>query len=394
MKIITQHPRQAHFFLIPFTFFLITACPDPPETIDCGAHQIEINDNCECEEGYHWNEDKTKCLMDTTSHNFVWVIDTLGGYGSYLNDVAIIDENNVWVVGNIETDTATYNAAHWDGNEWELKQFIYSPSGVIHAGGSIQVFAENIIIVAGTIFYWDGIEWKEWNIEVGTFPGGINAIWGTSSSNIYFAGREGSIVRYDGSTFTRMESGTDIDLKDIWGVVDETTGEINIWICGDDDNPDRSIVLTLDNGEWKTVYERYPNGGGNTIDNEFYFTPKTSTLWTTADSDSLWVAGGWGVYTLNDKFGPTAYTYIDIENAVGDFSFPWKIRGNGENDILVACENSSLFHFNGISWHLYETFYTPNTRFINVDIQSDFAVIAGIDNTGFLSKAFVVRGYR
>jgi len=54
--------------------------------------------------------------MDTTSHNFIWEIDTLGIGGSYLNDVAIIDENNIWVVGNIETDTATYNAAHWDGN--------------------------------------------------------------------------------------------------------------------------------------------------------------------------------------------------------------------------------------------------------------------------------------
>ncbi len=33
--------------------------------------------------------------MDTTSHNFVWEFDTLGDYGSYLNDVAIIDENNI-----------------------------------------------------------------------------------------------------------------------------------------------------------------------------------------------------------------------------------------------------------------------------------------------------------
>ena len=61
--------------------------------------------------------------MDTTSHNFIWEIDTLGIGGSYLNDVAIIDENNIWVVGNIETDTATYNAAHWDGNECECSEY-------------------------------------------------------------------------------------------------------------------------------------------------------------------------------------------------------------------------------------------------------------------------------
>ena len=115
--------RQASFFLLFLFFFLITACPDPPETTYCGNHQIEVNGNCVCAEGYYWNEDQTKCLMDTTSHNFIWEIDTLGIGGSYLNDVAIIDENNIWVVGNIETDTATYNAAHWDGNECECSEY-------------------------------------------------------------------------------------------------------------------------------------------------------------------------------------------------------------------------------------------------------------------------------
>ena len=122
------HQKINQFFWQVFSVFLILifilihlACPKPPsDNIDCGTHQVEVNGNCECEEGYHWNEDQTKCLMDTTSHNFTWVIDTLGDYGSYLNDVAIIDENNIWVVGNIETDSGEYNAAHWDGIDWDF----------------------------------------------------------------------------------------------------------------------------------------------------------------------------------------------------------------------------------------------------------------------------------
>jgi len=66
------------------------------------------------------SEEVFATTMDTTSHNFTWEIDTLGNYGSYLNDVAIVAENNIWVVGYITTDTATYNAAHWNGSEWEL----------------------------------------------------------------------------------------------------------------------------------------------------------------------------------------------------------------------------------------------------------------------------------
>ena len=45
-----------------------------------------------------------------------------------LYDVAIIDENNIWAVGEIMiADTSqngytTYNAVHWDGSGWELKR--------------------------------------------------------------------------------------------------------------------------------------------------------------------------------------------------------------------------------------------------------------------------------
>jgi hypothetical protein len=44
----------------------------------------------------------TAKTMDTTSHNFTWQTFTFGGAGgSYLNDVAIINDNNIWAVGNI-----------------------------------------------------------------------------------------------------------------------------------------------------------------------------------------------------------------------------------------------------------------------------------------------------
>lgn len=66
--------------------------------------------------------------MDTTSHNFSWETFIIGDNFSVLNDIAIINENNIWVVGEIhtaETDqfdssgvwVQPYNAAYWDGSE-------------------------------------------------------------------------------------------------------------------------------------------------------------------------------------------------------------------------------------------------------------------------------------
>ncbi|MCH9029576.1 MAG: glucosyl transferase, partial [Bacteroidetes bacterium] len=68
--------------------------------------------------------------MDTTSHEFTFETFTFGTIGSsVLRDVAIIDENNIWAVGEIylndslgKPDPNAYNAIHWDGNSWKLLQ--------------------------------------------------------------------------------------------------------------------------------------------------------------------------------------------------------------------------------------------------------------------------------
>ncbi|GAB6283729.1 MAG: hypothetical protein STSR0008_25320 [Ignavibacterium sp.] len=50
--------------------------------------------------------------MDTTSHNFSFETWTFGGEAgsSVLYDVAIIDENNIWAVGEIRISDTTSEA--------------------------------------------------------------------------------------------------------------------------------------------------------------------------------------------------------------------------------------------------------------------------------------------
>jgi hypothetical protein len=62
--------------------------------------------------------------MDTTSHNFTFETFAFGDISnSYLFDVVIINENNIWAVGEIliadtsATGYTKYNAVHWDGSE-------------------------------------------------------------------------------------------------------------------------------------------------------------------------------------------------------------------------------------------------------------------------------------
>ncbi|MBC8175454.1 MAG: hypothetical protein H8E82_07355, partial [Candidatus Marinimicrobia bacterium] len=217
--ILKLHRNLVTFLMLNFAFLVFTACPEPLEDIDCGPHQIEVNGECECKEGYHWNENHTECIMDTTSHHFVWEIDTLGEYGSYLKDVAIIDENNVWVVGNIDTDSGYYGAAVWNGEVWNVRKLEgtgISVSSITPRG--IWYFSENDIwFASGSIYHWDGVETSlEWLRDINTDET-VEKIWYSSQSNIFFVGNEGTIVHYDGVNFDRMESGIDINLLDVYG---------------------------------------------------------------------------------------------------------------------------------------------------------------------------------
>ncbi len=380
-KKIILYLKQAQFLLIPLSFFLITACPDPPETTDCGAHQIEVNGDCECEEGYHWDEDQTKCLMDTTSHNFTWVIDTLCINGSYLNDVWIVDENNIWVVGNIETDSGEYNAAHWGGDEWEL---LGLGSNTLDLN-SIFYFSDNDIwICSGIPRHWNGQEWIRyhlWDMGVlGPNDGGVTEVWGTSSSNIYFVGREGSIVHYNGSAFTKLESGTNVDLKDIWGV--EKNNDIDIWISGYVSGPPKTTLIKIENNRLEKLWEDDERVW--IIDHDS-LSALLSTVWTN-DPDSIYIGTQNGFYRCIGNTQGKAK--LEFHQPGG---FVYKMRGNGKNDIFLCGAFGTLTHYNGKSFYTYTNFGN-SLRFKSIFTKGNFITIVGEDNNN--QKGIIVRGYR
>ena len=230
------------------------ACQQDPDSPPDNPQDEPI----ECPDGYHiCDSDSTECCLDTTSHNFMWEVDTLGGYSSFLNDVVIINENNIWAVGYIKvpdpdssfngTGFELFNAAHWNGNEWELIRIINSATLY-----SIFYFSENDIWVTkyGYPVHWDGNSWTQYNLtDMGIEGSPGQGIWGTSSDNIYFVGDNGSIVHYNGIDFTEMNSGTDVDLKNIVG------NENSVFIIGYDYTNNPNISLELKNGEWTPFYE-------------------------------------------------------------------------------------------------------------------------------------------
>ncbi|MFQ6609112.1 MAG: hypothetical protein ACE5EE_11380, partial [Fidelibacterota bacterium] len=323
-------------------------------------------------------EDSTECCLDTTSHNFVWEIDTLGDYGSYLNDVAIIDENNIWVVGYIKDGDSTYNAAHWEGNEWEF--ILISPAGLTNPISCIFAFNENNIWFGkvGLPVHWDGQNYYKYTPANSSHPGqpSINSIWGSNSNDLYFVGDNGSIVHYDGSGFTKMESlpgqgGTDVDLIDIYG-----TDEEHIWIVGDDDQIGKSIVLEYSSGEWHTKFAYTYNEPTDGVPEGRYRSVCTigDTLYIFCGT-VLWkesITGGEGYGAPHTLF-PAGGTN--------------RLRGIDYNDIFDVGYCQKVMHYNGKNWtRIFPHDCDQLVNYNSVDYIEGMVVIVGLKGQVLMGK--------
>jgi len=154
----------------------------------------------------------TVTTMDTTSHEFTWQSWEFGECGSSsLYDVAIIDENNIWAVGEIylrdslgNCDPNAYNAVHWDGTKWELKRIGGVGGWACH---TVFAFSANDIWFEGNI-HWNGSKYTAHMNGWPLMPNGdgwqVNKLWGSSSSDLYAVGNNGNIAHWDGVSWRKI----------------------------------------------------------------------------------------------------------------------------------------------------------------------------------------------
>jgi hypothetical protein len=313
--------------------------------------------------------------MDTTSHNFTWQIFEFGNFGnSAFFDVAIINDNDIWAVGEIYVaDTningyTMYNAVHWDGNKWELKQILYKngfwPIRAVYA------FNSNDIWFSGYMRYYNGrfIELSIPDILIGW---GIDKIWGTSSNDIYAVGDYGNIAHWDGKRWTKIESGTDVDFKSIAKGLDE-----EVYVSGSSSNNRYHILLKINKDKNVEVQPIPPGSEG------IYFVSSAKEI--------LFLSGIVGVYWKHLKYDKS-YTFISRLNYA-----TYGMKSDNYNNLFLVTALSKIFHFNGINLMSLNHPLSGELAILrSVDVKNDFVVVVGerIQNM-FSGTAVILIGKR
>jgi hypothetical protein len=296
--------------------------------------------------------------IDTTSNNFTFETFTFGGTAgtSTLYDVAIVGEE-IWAVGEIYVaDTSQngytiYTAVHWDGSEWKLMRIKTNACGGVEYPPiqAIFAFSSNDILFAhidGSITHYNGIEFTNNCSLITQLNGSANKIWGISKNDFYVVSGNGFMAWYNDTRWTRIESGTDLNINDIWGIAD-SNGEFNKYLAADNTMLKIDAINNL---------SRIDVESGMSI----------ISVW--GISNRLIYTAGDGVVLYKN------YSWEKIDRP--DVNTIYRIRGKNYNDVFgIGGPGSIIYHFNGYSWKSINP--NPNYRYWRIEIKGDIIAASG-----------------
>lgn len=318
---------------------------------------------------------------DTTSHDFQWQVFQLGdGNSSVLYEVAIINYTLAYACGEIYSGDSTYNLARWNGYVWDLLQIQFyticgQSSRTPYPASSVFAFSENDILIS-----MNGSQVARWNGSVQTatmclpVSFAIKKIWAENTTSVYAVGSRGNIVHYDGNHWQRLESGTDIDIKDIWGCSNLQTGrtEIECIASFGAQIPQARKLLSISG----VVVNQLPDSGTSLNLNGIWFV-----------AGQYYYVVGSGVFVKDDHESGVSWKHLHSGVTVYHIN---TVRGNALNDVFFAGAFGELLHFNGASWRSYRTAtQMANATFWSLAVRGDIVIAVGDDG----NRAVVAVGY-
>ncbi len=174
-------------------------------------------------------------------------------------------------------------------------------------------------------------------------------IWGSSSSDIFVVGLGGSVLHYDGSSWSTQASGTGSDLKCVWG-----TASNDLWAAG------ANSAIRKYTGSWSS--QSRADGRSEQLND----------IWGSSSSD-VWIVGdgystGWWSTTryytlLHTTDGGATWSYAGGPTGLSSNVNLNGIWGSAANDIWAVGSGGTIRHYDGSNWSTSGTGVTSRDLF-------------------------------
>ncbi|MCW8812497.1 MAG: hypothetical protein OQJ93_10035 [Ignavibacteriaceae bacterium] len=332
-------------------------------------------------------EELSVTTLTPTSSNFNWQVFSFGNpnYGnSVLRDVSIINENYIWVVGEVyqldslgQTDTQVYGAGYWNGSEWKFMKVPLRDYGEprpeptpFNLKTIFNLGSEIYAATSAHIIKYENNKWieKYFLMKDLNFNGQVLQMYAYNEDNIFCVGRNGTIYHITNSGWNEIESGTETYLSDIWGTIQPIDGEQIKYITGLHLQPQDETKLLKMNDQ-NIVQDLNWNENSD-----------LSSVWSNK-SFPIYVGG-------NQLFTNKTGDWVQIPDILFQYYITC-IRGSALNDIVVCGTLGFLVHFNGIDWITYDQ-VAPGAIFSSIEIKGN--TICAVGEMG--RDAIIVLGKR
>lgn len=176
----------------------------------------------------------------------------------------------------------------------------------------------------GHIARFDGSTWREMSLPAEA-DHGLNAVWGSAPTDVFAVGSDGNIVRFDGTNWNKMFSGTLVSLNAVWG-----SSSSNVWAVGDE-----GVIRHFDGAEWKSVAS-----------------PTTANLtgvWG-ASPTSVFAVGytrpGFEANAVLLRFDGQSWSVVSASLPAGT-TRTGNITGTSASDVYFGTGNGPVYHYDG-----------------------------------------------
>ncbi len=227
-----------------------------------------------------------------------------------------------------------------------------SPTEIYAVGGNGSV--------SSTILHYDGAEWiTEPGLPASSV---LFDVWGVSSSRVYAVGASGTALHFDGASWSAIPSGTNEPIYGVWAA-----SEVDVYAVGA-----AGTILHYDGATWGAMSSGSLGGlravWGSAADDVFAVGEVGTILhydgtgWsamnsgTAANLTGVWGTASADVYAVGEggtvvRFDGSTWSAIN-PGVAADFT---GIHGAAADDIYVVSSTSNIVHFDGSAWTGYGT---------------------------------------